>query len=147
MTEYKTYKIKISPHQGEKIKSAYKNKAEITIQTEKGTEPIKLTQRQINKIEKNSKEGKGARIRLTYNQLNENYKSGGFLPLVFAGLGALGALLGGGAAVASTAIDAKDKAVQREETKRHHLEEEKIARSKVGSGLTKTVRIKKTLLK
>lgn len=50
--------------------------------------------------------------------------SGRFLPLLFTGIGALGALVGGGAAVANSIIDTKHKNAE-EEIKRHNIEMEK----------------------
>jgi hypothetical protein len=47
-------------------------------------------------------------LELNYEQIRINH-SGGFLPLIFAGIGALGALLGGGAAIANSVIDKTQK--------------------------------------
>lgn len=52
---------------------------------------------------------------ISYEQLKINY-----FPLVFAGLGALDALLGGGASIASAGVSAKDKTATLEEQKRHN---------------------------
>lgn len=66
---------------------------------------------------------------------------GGFLPILFAALGAFGALAGGGAAVGNAVMNSKrHSAEEEEEMKRHNIEMEKIAKSKqalilMGSGL------------
>lgn len=49
-----------------------------------------------------------------------NEKTGGFLPLIFAGLGALGALIGGASAVTNAVINKKSKDKQLEEQIRHN---------------------------
>lgn len=59
-------------------------------------------------------------------------KSGGFLPLLLAGLGAIGALASGGASIASTINKAKAAEKQLEENKRHNEKMESIA---LGKGL------------
>lgn len=129
-------KVNLKDIQIQKIKTAYKKKVPVTIQLGKdqlsGSHKLQLTQRQINKIEKSKKERKGCRITLSYDQLKQNH-SGGFLPLVFAGLAALGSLVGGGAAVAKTINDNKNQKHELEELKRHNLAME----SKKGAGLKK----------
>lgn len=70
----------------------------------------------------------------------DSEKTGGFLPflpLIFGGLGALGALAGGSAAVAKTVIDKNRADAELEETKRHNLETEKAI---TGSGITESIR-------
>lgn len=59
-------------------------------------------------------------------------KRGGFLPLLFAGLSALGALAGGAAGIAGAVNKAKTAQKNLEETQRHNKEMEKIA---VGKGM------------
>lgn len=59
--------------------------------------------------------------------------SGGFLPLVFAGLAALGSLVGGGAAVVKAIDEDKNKRKEIEEIKRHN----RAMELKKGSGLKK----------
>ena len=62
---------------------------------------------------------------------------GGVLPLIplFAGLSALGALAGGAAGIAKTVTEARNKAQQLDEMKRHNSHMESIALGKKGSGL------------
>jgi hypothetical protein len=54
-----------------------------------------------------------------------------FLPLIFGGLGALGAIAGGATAVAKTVIDKQTKEAELEEQKRHNLEIEKTVQGEV----------------
>lgn len=125
--EYKAgdeYKINLSKNQRKKIETAYNKKIPVSLQLKpadlsNGSYSVFLTQKQITKIEKSKKDKKGCRITLTYDQLKQNH-SGGFLPLLFAGLGALGALAGGGAAIANSVINKKAKDKELEEQKRHN---------------------------
>ena len=61
--------------------------------------------------------------------------SGGFLPILFAALGAIGALAGGSAAIANAVKTLQHQSAEEAEMKRHNVEMEKIA--KAGSGLKK----------
>jgi hypothetical protein len=67
---------------------------------------------------------------------------GGSLPLIFAVLEALGPLLLGETAVATSVINIKHKSTEEAETKRHNEEIERIAESVkiliIGSDLKKT---------
>ena len=64
-------------------------------------------------------------------------KTGGLLPLLplFAGLSAIGTLAGGAAGIAKTVTDARAKARQLDEMKRHNSQMESIALGKKGSGM------------
>jgi hypothetical protein len=73
------------------------------------------------------KNEKGLALELNYEQIGTNH-SGGFLPLIFAGIGALGALLGGGAVLQILVIDAKHKYAEEGEIKRHNKEMERLAK-------------------
>ena len=130
------YKVSLSENQIKKIQTAYHKKISITIQLNKdqlnGSYKLLLTQRQVNKIEKCKKENKGCRLTLSNDQLKKNH-TGGFLPLVFAGLAALGSLAGGGAAIAKTINDNKNQKKELEELRRHNLAMEQ----KKGEGLKK----------
>jgi len=68
-----------------------------------------------------------------FKKIISTEKEGGFLPLILAALGALGALAGGGAAVAGTVLSNKNEREKNEEQNRHNLEMEKTLQS--GSGL------------
>ena len=64
--------------------------------------------------------------------------SGGFLPILVGIATAIGALAGGGAAIANTVTGAKHQRAEEEETRRHNTEMEKIAeKGRSGSGLKK----------
>jgi len=71
----------------------------------RGRHKILLNETQKKKIDENTKLKKGLELELNYEQIRINH-SGGFLPLIFAGIGVLGALIGGGAAIANSVIDA-----------------------------------------
>lgn len=132
MTAYKKYKISLSDNQKSKIALALKKKTDVTIQISKGTYTFMLTDRQINKIEKNYKDKKDVRITITYNQLKENEKNGGILPLIFAGIGAIAALASGASSIYSAVKDSKYKDKMLEEQKRHNKEMETKKGGKIG---------------
>lgn len=72
-----------------------------------------------------------------YRQRKPSVK-GGFLPALIAALpflSAVGSLVGGGAAVAKTVIDAKRAQEDLNETRRHNKQMEEEARRKTGQGL------------
>jgi hypothetical protein len=71
---------------------------------------------------------KRTELELDSEQIGINH-SGGVLSLSFAGIGALGALLGGGVAIANSVIEAKHKTAEEEEilVKRHNKEMERLA--------------------
>lgn len=129
-------KVHLSENQISKIQTAYRKKVPVTIQLGSnqlnGNNKLKVTERQSKKIQKSKNENKGCRLTLSFDQLKQNH-SGGFLPLVFAGLAALGSLVGGGAAIAKTINENKNQQKELEELKRHNLAMEQ----KSGSGLKK----------
>uniref|UniRef100_A0A8D9BB82 Uncharacterized protein n=1 Tax=Cacopsylla melanoneura TaxID=428564 RepID=A0A8D9BB82_9HEMI len=135
-------KLNLTEFQIKKIKSAYKKKVSIRVQLKHdqigaGSSSFSLTDRQIAKLNKAKGLKKGVRIDITYNQI----KTGGFLPLLFAGIGALSALAGGASAIANSYNDYKHKKVEEQEVERHNKEMEKlIANTKkvtIGLGLKK----------
>jgi hypothetical protein len=81
---------------------------------------------------------KGAILELKYEQLKTNH-TGGFLPILFAALGALGALAGGSAAIANAVKTSQHQSAEEAEMKRHNREMEKLAH---GSGLKKNPNVK-----
>jgi hypothetical protein len=129
-----TVNIHLSDFQKNRIRSAYKKNKGLSIQLKnnqlKGKDKLMVTDTQKKQIDKSIRNNTGLRLNLNYNQLLENH-SGGFLPLLFAGLGALGALIGGSSAIANTVINKKAKDKELEEQKRHNLSME-------GKGLKKT---------
>lgn len=77
---------------------------------------------------------KGKKSQTTIPRIINVPKNGGILPLlpIFAALGALGSLAGGGAAIAKTVISTKNARTKLEEDKRHNKAMEALA---VGKGL------------
>lgn len=131
--------INFNKNQKDKITRAYKNNKDVTIQLKNnqigiGKDKFVFDIQQITKLKNAKKNNTGARLELKHKQIKE----GGFLPLVFAGIGAASAALGGVSAVYSAITDAKHKKLMEQETIRHNKEMEKI-NSKIsqGSGLKK----------
>jgi len=130
--------VTLSEYQIRKIKNAYENKASVRIFC-----PMKGSSSQVstpyfwvskNRIDKNRELKKGVILELKHDQL-KTYHSGGFLPVLFAALGAIGALAGGSAAIANAIKTSQPQSAEEEEMKRHNIEMEKIAEA--GSGLKK----------
>ena len=82
-----------------------------------GTCKLLLTEAQKEKINKIKKLKNWVTLELNHNQLKANH-SGGFLPLLLAALGAIGALAGGSAAIANAVKTSQHQAAEEEETKR-----------------------------
>ena len=149
--------LNLNNAQLKKIKAAHSKKTDVTIQLSNsqigtGKQKFMLTETQIKKLNKSKKEKKGSRLELKFEQI----KQGGFLPRLFAGIGAASALAGGVSAIANTIIERKhEKAVEKEQ-ERHNKEIEKIVKDvktlHVGSGIKKkkkylsTPRLKKRKL-
>lgn len=128
--------LNLNDNQLKKVSSAYKKKVGVTIQLKNeqignGNNKFILNQRQINKLNKAKNNGTGIRLELKYDQI----KSGGFLPLLLAGIGALGSLIGAGSAIANTVINKKAKDKELEEQQRHNKTIE-------GKGLKKSLKKK-----
>lgn len=118
--------VTLSDGQRSKLRAAFKKKNGVTIQLTYeqlrrtgGRDIISVNLEQANEIAKARTVKKGYRLNLSFNQLKENYR-GGFLPLVFAGLTALGAFLGGASTVANSVIDYKDREKKLNEVIRHN---------------------------
>lgn len=136
-------KLNLNEAQLKKIKSAHGKKTGVIVQLSynqigTGKQQFNLTETQIKKLNKSKKEKKGSRLELKFEQI----KQGGFLPLLFAGIGAASALIGAGSSVANTIIDRKHKIAAEKEQERHNREIEKIANSvnktlQIGSGIKK----------
>jgi len=138
--------LNLSDSQVKKLVKAYENKTDVIIQLKhtqigSGKNIFNLTNRQKNKLIKAKKNEEGVRLKITKSQFGNKDKVGGFLPLIIAGIGALGALAGGASAIANTVIDAKDKKLKRDEVERHNkaMEEnvKNIKTLQIGSGLKK----------
>lgn len=134
--------LNLNNAQLKKIKSAHNKKTGVTIQLANnqigtGKQKFMLTETQIKKLNKSKKENKGSRLELKFEQI----KQGGFLPLLFAGIGAASALAGGVSAIANTIIERKHKKAAEKEQERHNKEMEKIINNvktlQVGSGIKK----------
>jgi hypothetical protein len=98
-----------------------------------GQDKLALTATQIKHITKAQNMGKGVNIALSKSQLQKMKKNGGFLPLLLAGLGALGALAGGASAIAKTVHEKQTADATLAEQTRHNRQVEKELR---GSGFT-----------
>lgn len=140
-----TEKITLTENQLNKLRRAYKRHDLVNVrlqhnQLTNGKHIILLTESQHKKLIKARMTNKGVELNISYQQLQSNH-TGGFLPLVFAGLGALGALLGGGASIATSIVNAKNKGEELAELKRHNRSiedlEAGVSRMNVGSGLKK----------
>ena len=143
------YNIDLTDSQIKKVRYAFKKHKPVKILLSykqingEGKHKILLSETQRKRFDRSIRLKKGLVLELNHEQLRINH-SGGFLPLVFAGISALGALIGGGAAVANTVIQAKHKQSEEDEIKRHNAEMENIAKNAksfyTGSGLkTKNV--------
>lgn len=82
-------------------------------------------------LKKSVKRGKGLKTKTKKKRIIKTPKKiGGFLPLLFPLLGALGALGTGAAGIAKAVNDAKAAKKQLEETQRHNKEMETLAQGK-----------------
>lgn len=97
-----------------------------------GPDKLALTVTQIKQITKSQNTKKGTNITLSKTQLEKMKKTGGFLPLLLAGLGALGALAGGASAIAKTVHEKQTADATLTEQSRHNRQIESKLR---GSGL------------
>lgn len=129
------YYFKLNENQLKKLREAHKNNTNATFQIAsnkifKGENIYYLDKIQLDKL-KNAKEKKsGVRLEIRSSQIKD--KKGGFLPLIFAGIGAASALVGGVTAIVNTVNDYKHKKAVEEETIRHNK-----AMENKGSGLKK----------
>ncbi|KAL4084375.1 hypothetical protein QTP88_028198 [Uroleucon formosanum] len=128
------YTMKGKRHLGMNLIS-HKNDTNATFQIAsnkifKGENIYYLDKIQLDKL-KNAKEKKsGVRLEIRSSQIKD--KKGGFLPLIFAGIGAASALVGGVTSIVNTVNDYKHKKAMEKETIRHNKEMENK-----GSGLKK----------
>ena len=108
------YKINVSDQQKQKIKTAFNKQRPVRIRltanelNKPGQYTLILNNDQKKLIDKSIRNKKGLVLELTPDQLNINHK-GGFLPLLFAGIPAVSAAIGGIAAAASAYKDWKHK--------------------------------------
>lgn len=117
------YRITLTENQRNKILQAYKKKSGVSLRLPRnqltGTHILLLNTRQISRIENAKRTKTGLVLEMSYNQLKLN-QSGGFLPLLLAGLAALGSLAGGGAAIANSVLQKKAKDKELLELERHN---------------------------
>jgi hypothetical protein len=147
MSSYKQYKLGLTSFQQQKLKTAFNNRAPVSLQLKKeqyknGTVPLLLTERQLNKINKNL----NFILNLSQSQVRKmTEKFGGFVITLPAILGAIGAVAGTAGASAGIVKAVNDKAHQKKSEKeqlRHNqimeAEQKKMAKALVqarGSGL------------
>ena len=84
MTTYHSHKVNLSEGQRKKLLTAHHNKSGITIRLSKsdltGNDSLMLTQRQINKINKAKKAGRGVDIHISKTQIRKVLKLGNGAP-------------------------------------------------------------------
>lgn len=140
MSGLRKYSFTFTTNQLRKIATAFKKKTPAILHISydnliNGKHDIILCPENVTKVEKAIRLKKGLRLVLSCNEL-KNIKQGGFLPLLFAGLGALGALTGGASAIANSVINKQQREKELAELKRHNKAME-------GKGLQKRKKFKK----
>lgn len=132
---YSSFGLSLSNPQKKSLANAIQNKTSLTLRLNTnqlhGQDKLALTMTQINHITKSKSVGKGVNITLSKTQLQKMKKMGGFLPLILAGLGALGALAGGASAIAKTVHEKQTADATLAEQSRHNRQIESELR---GSG-------------
>ena len=92
MTTYFEYGVKLTDGQKSKLASAVRNKSTLTLRLKhshlQGSDELMLTQRQITKIKKSIRNGRGSDIKISKTQIRKSVKHGGNL---FSSLASLGA--------------------------------------------------------
>ena len=92
MTTYIEYGVTLTPNQKSKLASAIKNKSPLTLRLKhshlRGSDELMLTGRQITKIKKSLRDGKGSDIKISRTQIRHSVKHGGSLFTSLASLGA-----------------------------------------------------------
>jgi hypothetical protein len=97
--------VTLSESQIKKIKSAYEKKESVALflsyeKIRAGKHTLLFTESQKKRLDENKALRKGIILNLSSEQLKNNHV-GGWLPILFAALGAIGALAGGSAAIAN----------------------------------------------
>jgi hypothetical protein len=126
---YTSYGLSLSDSQKQSLAEVGPLTLRLSINQLDGEDKLALTAMQIKHIKKNKSMGKGADITLSKTQLQKMKKKGGFIPLIFAGLAALGALAGGAASIAKTVHEKQTADATLVEQERHNRQTE------TGSGL------------
>ena len=136
-SRYISHGLNLTDNQLEKIIRASQNKQGVVVRITKDNlngnlHKIPLTKTQINRI---TKAKNGLNLSLSSSQLKYLKKSGGLLPLlallplIFAGLGAVGGVAGGVASAVSSAKNDSAAAAQVAEMERHNREIESQLKS------------------
>jgi hypothetical protein len=140
MTKYEPYGLSLRESQKKSIGKAIQRKTGLSLKLTRaqlhGNDRLALTKVQIGHIMKNSLARRGADIKMSKAQLQAMKKMGGFLPLIpliLAGLSAVGGLAGGAAGIAKAVNDKRSSDAAMAEQVRHNKEIESQLR---GSGLT-----------
>ena len=125
---YVQHGVQLSDEQKRNLAHAGLNKSNLSIKLPydklAGPDVLNLSQQQIKKVKKCIANGVRIIIKLSKTQIQSMNRTGGIIPLLLAGLGALASLAGGASAVAKTAIDkrARDKELQEQERHNRALE-------------------------
>ena len=149
MTDLIEHKFSLSDNQKKKLGQSIKNKTDLTLRLASnnlvGDIPILLTKTQKNKVLKSLNLQHGVDLKLSKFQLQKLTKHGGFLPLlplIMAGIGAIGSLAAGGAQIAKAVNQSKTNTNLLNETKRHNeMIENKLI---TGKGCDKKYKVCKT---
>ena len=135
---YVKYAVQLSEEQKRNLAHAGVNKMGVNIKLThdklSGSDELDLTQRQVDKIKKCIEANVGIVLKLSKSQIQSMNRSGGIIPLLLAGLGALASLAGGASAVAKTVIDKRARDKELAEQERHNRALEAGA-AQSGSGL------------
>ena len=128
---YMQHGVQLSDEQKRNLAHAGVNRTNINIKLAhdhlRGSDVLNLTQRQIDKIKKCIDTGVGLVLKLSKSQIQSMNRSGGIIPLLLAGLGALATLAGGASAVAKTVIDKRAKDRELQEQERHNRAMESVS--------------------
>ncbi|KAL4083544.1 hypothetical protein QTP88_028860 [Uroleucon formosanum] len=139
------YYFKLNNYQIKELQEAYKNNTNVIFQIAsnkifKGENNYHLDKIQLDKL-KNAKEKKsGVSLEIRSSQIKN--KKGGFLPLIFGGIGAATALVGVVTSIVNTVNDYKHKKAIEKETIRHNKGMENKDKMILAKELHKPVRKK-----
>ena len=122
---YVKYGVQLNDEQRRNLVHAGTNKTGLNIRLSHdklvGSDELNLTQRQIDKVKKCIEVDIGMTLKLSKSQVQSMNRSGGFIPLLLAGLGALASLAGGASAIAKTVIDKRARDRELDEQQRHNM--------------------------
>ena len=122
---YVKYGVQLNDEQRRNLVHAGTNKTGLNIRLSHdklvGSDELNLTHTQIDKIKKCIEIDIGMTLKLSKSQVQSMNKSGGFIPLLLAGLGAIASLAGGASAIAKTVIDKRARDRELDEQQRHNM--------------------------